>query len=206
MKLHKSTSIIPKEKNIFLQGAPSAGVYHLSQGKVKISITSDEGKDVIIRIISPGELFGHRSVFTGQHYCATATAIEVSTVCFIEKEHILDIVNRNSSIGNKIIKSLAIALGNSEHKVASFPQRNVFERVCETLLLLKENYGQEVDQKIKLNIKLKRSELASIIGTSAESLVRTLSDLKRENIIELKGKNIIIIDEIKLKKFAKVDL
>jgi CRP-like cAMP-binding protein len=201
---HKVTNTYKKGQTLFVQGNPPYGMYCVSSGNIKISQIGEDGKESIVRIASPGDVLGHRSIFTDQYYNATATAIEECSVCFIDKKYILKLVEQKPSVACNLIAKLGRDLGAAEKKVSSFYQKNVRERLAELLLLLKQSHGVKEDNKVRLDIKLTREEMASIIGTASETLIRFMSELKSEGLIEQSGKTIYIIDEPGLLEFANI--
>ncbi len=201
----KVTNIFKKGQTLFVQGSPPYGLYCVSKGNIKISKTSSDGKESIVRIATDGDILGHRSLFTEQNFTATATAVEDTSVCFIDKKYIMKLVEQEPSMAYQLISKLGRELGAAENKVASFIQKNVFERTCEVLLLLKESHGEKVEGKTKIVLKITREELASIVGTATESLIRILTELKNEKAISQEGKTLVIEDEEKLLSFANLN-
>jgi CRP-like cAMP-binding protein len=164
-----------------------------------------DGKESIIRIASAGDIIGHRSLFTQKYYQATAKALDEAHVCFIDKDFILKLIQAKPDVAANIIQKLSRDLGAAEHRISSFHQKNVRERLAELLLLLKESHGEETPQGIYLNIKLTRDEMASIIGTAPETLIRFMSELKGLGYIEQEGKKIFITNEKSLMEFAQLE-
>ena len=200
----KVTNVFKKGQTLFMEGNPPYGLYCVSEGNIKITKMGSDGKDTIVRIATAGDVIGHRSIFTDQHYKATATALDDSHVCFVDKKYILKLVKEKPSVACNLIGRLGRDLGASEDKLASFSQKNVRERVSELLMLLKESHGVKHDDGIRLNIKLTREEMASLVGTATETLIRIISELKDEKIVEQQGKSIIITDEERLIEFANL--
>lgn len=200
----KITNTFKKGQTLFVEGNPPYGLYCLSKGNVKVTKMGADGRDSIVRLASAGDVLGHRSIFTEQFYSATATALEETSVCFIDKKYIMKLIQNEPTVARNLISKLGQELGASEIKIASLSQRNVFERICELLLLLKQSHGVEEDKKYRLNIKLTREEMASLVGTATETLIRFLSELKEEKAIEQSGKTMYILDEKKLLKFANL--
>ena len=200
---NKVTNTFKKGQTLFVQDNPPYGLYCISKGNIKVTKVDDTGKESIVRLATKGDVLGHRSVFTDQYYSATATAMEDTVVCFLDKKYIVGLVQENPSVAMNVIAKLGKEMGAAEDKVASLHQKNVRERLAEFLLLLKEGHGEECsDGRIKLNIKLTREEMASIIGTATETLIRFVSELKSEGLIEQEGKVIYIKDEKGLLEFA----
>lgn len=201
----KIENTFKKGQTLFVEGNPPYGMYCISKGNIKVTKMGDDGKDAIVRIATDGDVLGHRSIFTDAHYSATATAMEDTTVCFIDKKYIINLVQDNPSVATNLLSKLSRDLGASENKVASFSQKNVRERLAELLLLLKESHGEDENGKTKLNIKLTREEMASLIGTATETLIRFMSELKEEGLVEQVGKTIYISDEQRLIDYANLN-
>ncbi len=203
---HKVTNVYKKGQNLFVQGNHPYGLYCVSRGNIKVSKVGPDGKESIVRIVKGGDVIGHRSLFTDQNYTATATAMEDSTVCFLDKKFIMKAIQQLPSVAMNIIEKLSRDMGAAENKVSSFHQKNVRERLAELLLLLKESHGEKTDDgKIRINIKLTREEMATMIGTANETLIRFISEFKDEGLIEQDGKFIIIKDEDELMSWADVN-
>ncbi len=201
----KVTNYYKKGQTLFFQGNPSYGIYCVGAGKIKISKIGNDGKESIIRITASGDLLGHRCLFTSNCYGATATALEDSTLCFIDKDILQKTMEKNMSVAMKIIEKLGRDLGLAECKVASLFQKNVRERLAELFITLKEAYGErDATYGWKLNIKLTREEMASMIGVANETLIRFIAEFKDEGLIVQKGKTLYLVDEQKLIKFANL--
>ena len=187
----KTCSIYRKGQVLFNEGGHPFGVYCLNKGKVKVSIVGDEGKEQIVRLAKDGDVLGYRSMLSSERYNATATALEDSQVCFIPKDVFLSSLKLDSTLSVEVMKLLSSQLKAAEIKLTHLAQKPVRERLAETLLFLKETYGYERDSEI-LSVQLSREEIANLVGTATETAIRLLSELNKENIIELMGKKIKI--------------
>jgi CRP-like cAMP-binding protein len=203
---HKVTNIYKKGQTLFVQGNHPFGLYCVNSGNIKITKTGPDGKESIVRIAKGGDVLGHRSLFTSDYYSATATAIEETKVCFIDKKYILKLIEENPTVSLHVINKLSRDMGAAENKLSSLHQKNVRERLAELLLLLKESHGEQIEgNKTKLDIKLTREEMATMIGTANETLIRFISEFKEEGLIQQEGKSIIIVDEEKLLEWANLN-
>tara|TARA_B100001971_G_C18267890_1_gene595809 strand:+ start:20758 stop:21453 length:696 start_codon:yes stop_codon:yes gene_type:complete len=202
---HKVNNTYKKGQVLFVEGNPTYGIYCVNKGNIKITQMSPDGKESIIRIAQAGDVIGHRSLFTSKHYQASATAIEEAHVCFIDKDYILKLIETKPSVSFNLISRLSRDLGAAEHRISSFSQKNVRERLAELLLLLKESHGEPTEKGTFINIKLTRDEMASIIGTAPETLIRFMSEIKSLGYIEQEGKKIFITDEKALIEFAGLE-
>jgi len=201
---HKVSNTFKKGQTLFMQGNPPFGMYCVKRGIIKITQIGSDGKESIVRLAKAGDVIGHRSLFSEQSYKATATALEEAHVCFYDKKFVQKLVKQEPSVAYNIISNLGKELGAAESRLTSFSQKNVRERLAELLLVLKQGYGVQDGSRYKLNIKLTREEMASIIGTASETLIRFFTEFKAEGLIEQEGKTIFIIDEDKLMDFANI--
>lgn len=192
-----------KGQTLFVQGNNPYGVFCVINGNVKITSIGSDGKESIIKIVASGDILGHRSLFSNCKYSTTAIAIDDTEVFFFEKNYIFNLLNINRTIVDNLIKKLTSDIGLAESRLTSLQRKNVRERLAELLLTLKDTHGVKEGNYIKINIKLSREEMAEIIGTASETLIRILTEFKEAEIIEQNGKSIFIKDEEKLMNWSK---
>jgi CRP-like cAMP-binding protein len=202
---HKIHNTFKKGQTLFVQGNHPFGIYCISKGNIKLTKTNADGKETIVRIASGGDILGHRSLFTEDNYAATATAMEDTEVCFIDKKFILKIIENNPTVALHVINKLSRDMGAAERKLSSLHQKNVRERLAELILSLKASHGVKVDGRWKIDLKLTREEMATMIGTANETLIRFMTEFKEAGIIEQDGKTIFIKDEEELLNWANIN-
>lgn len=203
-KLDRSKTVHHYKKGqvIFLEGHPAYGLYCISKGKVKIYCTTPEGKRHILRIADTGDPVGHLAVFSGQPYAGTAEALEDTTICFVDRNLIFPTLSNEKDISWEIVRKLSRDLIFAHHETTRMAHHSVIERVAGLLLLLKEKYGKEHSEGIRIDIQLSREDLADLAGTSVETLVRTLTSLRDEGIIKTEKRNTIVINALRLSEIA----
>ena len=198
----KKTSLsIQKGEVIFSEGTSLKGVYCLRNGKCKLTKLAPNGKEQIVRFIRKGELVGHRSVISNSVAHLTVTALEEMQVCFIPKNEIIELFKNNSEFSMEITKSLAEDLDEANSAIASMAQKNVRERLAESLLFFERIFG--VDANGYISVTLTREEIANAIGTATESTIRLLSEFKKEGYISLSGKKIRLENKVKLQHLTE---
>lgn len=203
---NKVTNTYKRGQTIFFQGNPPFGLYCISAGKIKVTRTGNDGKESIIRIAGPGDVLGHRSLFSKENYSATATVIEDASICFLDKNFIYSALHKNPAIAVTLIEKLSHDMGLAEARNAAMSQKNARERLAALFLSFKQSYGVKGDDgRIRIDIKLTRDEIASLVGTAHETIIRLISEFKDEGILEQEGKVIYILDEEKLLEFANLD-
>jgi len=202
---HKVTNIYKKGQTLFIQGNHPFGLFCISSGNIKVTKVGSDGKESIVRIASAGDVLGHRSLFTDQYYMATATAIEETKVCFLDKKFILKVMKDEPTVSMQVIEKLSTDMGKAETKLSSFHQKNVRERLAELLLMLKESHGfAQADGRIKIQLKLTREEMATMIGTANETLIRFMTEFKEAGLIEQEGKILFVKNEEELLEWANL--
>ena len=193
-----------KGEYIFKEGTRPHGVFCVNVGKIKLSKAGDDGREQIIRLVKPGDPLGYRSLLSGDTYNASAIALENCGVCFIPKELFLGILQKDSSLSMEMMKLLSDDLKKAEMQITHLAQKPVRERVAEAILFIKETYGFEADGKT-INASFSREDIANIVGTATETAIRLLSEFNKDQIIQLNGKKIMILDTAKLLKAANIN-
>lgn len=200
----KTCSIYKKGQSIFHEGGHPFGVYCINKGKIKLSIIGDEGKEQIVRLARDGDVLGYRSMLVNERYNATATVLEDSQICFIPRDVFMRALKGDNALSFELMKLLSSQLRETEVKLTHLAQKPVRERLAETLLFLKETYGFEPDSTV-IAVQLTREEIANLVGTATETAIRLLSELNKEEVIELSGKRISIKDIRELARIANLN-
>ena len=194
----KTSQTIKKGEIIFEEGENVNGIFCVKDGVCKMTKLSPNGKDQIVKLVKKGELLGQRSMISDEPVNLTAVALEDMQVCFIPKSDVMGFFNDNNKFSLNVMRSVCGDLRDADDHMVSMAQKNVKERLAETLLYLEENFGTNPDGS--LHIQLSREELAGMIGTATESCIRLLSEFNKSGYIELTGKKITLIDKAKLKR------
>lgn len=187
-----------KKENVFSEGNSPLYLYFLVKGKVKNYKSHEYGKELITTLYKEGDFFGYTSLLEEKPYSETAEALEDSEVCMIPKEDFFSLMYNNMNVMKIFVKMLSDNISEKENQLVNLAYSSVRKRVAEALLLLQNRYDSKKDDKFSISIS--REDLANIVGTATESLIRTLSDFKEEKLLEIKGSNITIVNLEKLKK------
>jgi CRP-like cAMP-binding protein/CheY-like chemotaxis protein len=181
-----------KKDVIFKEGAYPKGIYFVSKGKVKIFQTNDSGKELITDLHKEGDFFGYLSLLQDEKYTSSATALEDSEIYMIPKEDFFSLIYKNSEVSRRFIEILSNDLRENEKQLVKLAYNSVRKRVAEALVKLSDKYKKETDQKFSMNVS--REDLANLVGTATETVIRTLSDFKEEKYIEVAGGMITILN------------
>lgn len=202
LQINKTSFELNRGTELNQKGNPTNGAYCIASGHAKIIWPKTDGKESIVKIVSPGDMTGYRCLFSEDTFRATAVALGSIKGCFIPKEHFNSLLKVDEHFNSEILKRMGNELKLAEMRLHSFCQKNVRERMAESLLLLKDFCGVKKDERWVLDIQLTREELSSWIGTAKETVVRTLSDMKDEKVIEQEGPHIAILNIKLLKEIA----
>ncbi|GAB4201382.1 MAG: response regulator [Bacteroidia bacterium] len=199
-KLTKGHRIITVSKKdmLFREGKYPNALYYVVSGKIKAFRINEYGKEFIIDLYKPGDFAGYEALLEDTTYQFSASALEDAEICVIPKDQFFLLLNTHKDIANTFIKLLSNGIKEKEERLMKMAYNSIRKRVAEALLFLMEKYKQPGDTVFSINMS--RNDLSGLVGTATETLIRTLSDFKEEGIVEVKGSNIKIVNEEKLKK------
>lgn len=187
---------------LYNEGNRISGFFCINSGIIKVFKTGIDGKEQIIRFARKGEIIAYRSVLSNESACTSAKVIEDCQVCFIPSELLIQFVKTNPAFAFEIVKLTCHELAEANSYITDIAQKTVRERVAEVLIQLVKDFG--LDEQKYLRISLTREELANIVGTATESVIRLLSEFKSDRMIELAGRKIRILDLKGLEKISNV--
>ena len=196
----KTSKTIKKGETLFNEGEYINGVFCVKDGVCKVSKMSDNGRDQIIHLIRKGDILGERSLINNEASNLKAIAVNDMEVCFIPKEEIVRDLENNPKFTMDILKSMATSLKTADNFIVDMAQKTVKQRLAATLLGLESKFAK--NENGALDILLSREDIANIIGTATESAIRLLSEFKKKKIINLKGKEVFILNSQALKDIS----
>lgn len=188
-----------KKEIIYNENSHPNCIYFLSKGKVKTIRNNTEGKELITGLYNEGDFFGYLALLENEAYSDSAVALEEVEVSIIPKEDFFLLINSNRDVASVFIKLLSDNIKEKEERLIKLAYNSVRKRVAEALIMLQTHY-EEKDNPNPFTIAISREDLANIVGTAPETVIRTLSDFKEEKLIEIKGSKITIINNDKLIK------
>jgi CRP/FNR family transcriptional regulator, polysaccharide utilization system transcription regulator len=187
---------------LYQEGNRISGFFCINGGIIKVFKTGFDGKEQIIRFAKKGDIIAYRSVLSNELACTSAKVIEDCQVCFIPSEILISFIKSNPAYALELLKLACHELGEANSFITDIAQKTVRERLAEILLLLVHDFG--LDDEQFLNISLTREELANIVGTATESVIRLLSEFKSDKLVELNGRKIKILNTKGLEKISNV--
>jgi CRP-like cAMP-binding protein len=205
LQRHRDAHTYGPGQVIFYEGTPALAVYCVHSGLVKLYKTDDGEKETMIRLLRPGDIAGYRAVISDELFAATAEAVEDTTVCTVPRDTFLQLLRDDRKLSLDMMARLARELRVSEDEMMFRLHRPVSQRTAHLLLLLADEPGPDGKRHPSVVLPVKREELARMIGTTPETLSRTLHDFARRGILDLSRRRIDIRDLRALRRAASAD-
>lgn len=199
---HQSEQVYKKSEIIFREGAYPSGIFYIKNGKAKKFKLDKDGKEQIIYVANTGELIGFHAVLAEDRYPDSAAALEESLIQFIPREDFLATLENSPLMMRRLLKTLSHEFAVLVNNLALFAQRSVRERLALQLIVLREKYKENFQPGMSVAINMSRDDLASLVGTARENVMRILAEFKEQGVLETKGRKIIVHDVKKLVDLA----
>lgn len=199
---HQSEQVYSKGEVIFREGAYPSGIFYIKKGMAKKYKVAKEGGEQIIYVANTGELLGYHAILEGDRYPDSAASLEESTIVFIPKEDFLETLHHSPLLSRRLLKTLSHEFAVMVNSLTLFTQRSVKERLALQLVVLREKYKVDAQPGMPVEINLSREDLANLVGTTREGIVRILGEFKEAGILETKGRKIIVQNVVALINIA----
>lgn len=194
----------PKDSIIFFEGEPSKAFFFLQSGRIKIAKLGSEGNEQILKLLGPGTVFAEVVLFSDEAYPATARVMEDARVGVIKKEDFEHLVMEQPALAIRLLKLINARLREAQAKIKEMGLLDTHSRTASLLLNLAKEYGKHGKDGISFELNLNRQDLASMIGTTRETVIRVLSKFRKLGIIDLQGDKITIIDPEELASWIEM--
>ncbi|MEN8929375.1 MAG: response regulator [Flavobacteriales bacterium] len=182
---------------IYLQYGSPIYLYYIKKGQVKTFKTNEDGKELITGLYKENDFFGYHSLLKEDEYSDSAIAVKETEVELIPKEDFNALIKNKREVANEFIKMLSKQVIEKETELLSLAYNSVKKRVADGLIKYFDTYSQEYSK----GLQIPREDLANIAGTSTESVIRTLSEFKKDGLISADGKTIYITDHKELREY-----
>ncbi|WP_066061091.1 Crp/Fnr family transcriptional regulator [Neobacillus soli] len=184
-----------KQSHVFLQGDPLENVYFIYNGKIKIYKSDVNGKEQIVAIMKKGEMFPHVGFFRKGDYPAYAEVLEPSTLIAVPISKFESVLIENPELCIKVFKVLGEKIVDLQNRLEEQILNNTYEQIVKLLIRLAQKHGKEQeDGTILLKSEFTNKDLANMIGTTRETISRTLTRMKKDELIEVDDDGNMIVD------------
>ena len=198
----KSSSVYPEGAVLFLEKQDARGVFVLCEGEVKLTISSSEGKTLILRIAKPGEVLGLMATLSGEPYEVTAETLRPCQVAFVRRDEFLRFIAQHPEACLGVVKLLTAHYHAACEQLKTVGLSASAPEKLARLLLGWSVGGEETKLGTRITLPLTHQEIAEFIGSSRETVTRTLSDFRSRHLVTLKGSTLMIADRPALQACA----
>ncbi|WP_073080193.1 Crp/Fnr family transcriptional regulator [Chitinophaga jiangningensis] len=194
---------LKKKRIVYNEGKSATSIFYVLKGKVKTSKWNEDGKELITGLYHEGDFIGFQALMEGGRYRETAEVIEEAELVFISREDLSFLFQYNTAFLLDIVRILTRNIADKQEQMLRMAYSSLRKKVGEALLFTYQKYNPTGEEEFSLNIS--RCNLAAIAGVAKESLIRTLSDLRDEHIIQIQDGKIVIYDIHKLERIIYND-
>jgi CRP-like cAMP-binding protein len=188
---------------VFLEGDPATNLSVLAAGRVKVVRETEDAREVILRFIEPGELFGAAGGVGEATYPASAIATEDAVALQLSAQDFPDLVDRQPAFAMAVIVELGSRLREAEARIRDLQGERVERRIARTLLRLARKTGVKTDRGIELGIPLSRQDLAELAGTTLSTASRTLSAWDQQGLVDAGRERVTLLKPHQLMELAE---
>ena len=194
---------IPRGTILFAEGDGGDQLYVIAEGKLKLGTSSGDGRENLLSILGPGEMFGELSLFDPGPRTSTATAVTDAKLLSLGQAKLLPWLIENPMVSLQLLASLAQRLRRTNEAVGDLVFSDVPGRVAKALIDLGERFGKQTDDGLFVHHDLTQEELAQLVGASRETVNKALADFAGRNWLKLDGRAVLITDVERLTKRSK---
>ena len=194
---------IAKGTILFAEGDGGDQLYVIAEGKLKLGTSSGDGRENLLSILGPGEMFGELSLFDPGPRTSTATAVTDAKLLSLGQEKLLPWLAENPKVSLQLLARLAQRLRRTNEAVGDLVFSDVPGRVAKALIDLGQRFGKKTDEGLFVHHDLTQEELAQLVGASRETVNKALADFAGRNWLKLDGRAVLITDFERLSKRGK---
>ncbi len=198
-----TSSLYKPHQVVFTEGNPSAGLYLVCHGNIKLYHSDRFGRDHILEIAGPRSVLGEFTIEPDQPLSISAETLTETQLCFLPRERLVQFLHAHPATGVRLLQALSRELATARRKVRDLALKRAESRLAALLLQLAR--GDSDDQPEPMRLRHTRRELAEMIGVSTETAIRLLAKLRQEHAISINRRDIVISDVTKLSKIANYD-
>lgn len=189
---------------LYREGTKIQGLNLIKSGKIKVFKTSHRGNELILSFRKSVNFLGLADLLLHRHHHSSAMALEDTEICILDKEHFLKIVKSNPLFSLRISEYLARVLESAQIHFLNLTQRHMRGRLAYALIYLHDFFGTRESDSF-INLSLKRADLAALTNLTTANVIRTLASFEEESLIEVNGRDIRILDPVKMQQVCDLN-
>ena len=187
---------------LFNEGDPGDRLYVVTSGKIKLGRTAADGRENLVAVLGPGEMFGELSLFDPGPRTATATAVTETTLIGLGHGDIEPWLSAHPEVAGQLLAAMARRLRRTNDAMADLVFSDVPGRVAKALLNLADRFGAPADDGLRVTHDLTQEELAQLVGASRETVNKALADFASRGFLRLEGRGVVILELDRLRRRA----
>jgi CRP/FNR family cyclic AMP-dependent transcriptional regulator len=188
---------------LFQEGDPGDRLYVIIDGKVKLGRASGDGRENLLAVLGPGEMFGELSLFDPGPRNATATAVADTTLIGLGNEDLTTWLAGRPDVARQLLRALARRLRRTNEALADLVFSDVPGRVAKALLDLSERFGRPNEDGLRVAHDLTQEELAQLVGASRETVNKALADFASRGWLRLEARAVVLLDIERMRRRAR---
>lgn len=192
---------VERNRTVFAEGDPGEGFHFIRSGKVKVFKSSEDGKEHILNILGPGDVFAEVLLFNEAPYPASATAIEDSVIGVIRNRDLEALLVDYPKIAVRIIRVMSKKLQYIQSRIKLLALSDSQAKVAQALDYLTERYGRQTDRGWEVALEINRQDLANMAGTTRETVSRVFRTLKDDGVIDDDERRLVVRDRRRLRDY-----
>jgi CRP/FNR family transcriptional regulator, cyclic AMP receptor protein len=182
----------PKDTVVFFENDQGDALFMILEGRIRVTILGDDGREVILTMLSPGDFFGEMALLDHEPRSATAIAADETELIVLHRADFQGLVAENPSISTALIRVLTGRLRRANQQISTLALLDVYGRVARVILDMARDEGRRLkDGRITFR-RATHQEIANRIGTTRETVTRMLKDLERQGLIQIDGREIVL--------------
>jgi CRP/FNR family transcriptional regulator len=193
-----ATRRFAKHQTIFREGEPGQSFYLILSGSVAIVHMVPDGRETILSILKERDFFGEMSIFESALRAASVRTLTDVEVGIIDRADFLALIDRSPRIGRLLVTALSDRLRAANKLIASTTSQDIRSRLAALLINLGQNFGEPTPTGLRISLRLTNQEMANMIGTTRETVNRTLNRFWDEHVIDMRTAHVVIADQEKL--------
>jgi len=198
----KYTTSYPSGSVLFVEGQAPKGAFIVCKGRVKLYISSSDGKTLILRVAEAGEVLGMSAAVSGEPYALTAETLDPSQVTFLRRDDLSRLMHEHPEVALRVAQHLADRYSNTCHEMRSLMLTHSAAGKLATLILEWMARAATSRQPVSLKITLTHEEIAQIIGTSRETVTRVFAEFRKKQWINTRGSTLVVRNKAALQSLA----
>ncbi|MBP2475279.1 CRP-like cAMP-binding protein [Crossiella equi] len=193
----------PRSHVIFAEGEPGDRLYILQSGKVKLGRKSPDGRENLLAIMGPSDMFGEMSIFDPGPRTSTATTVTEVRALTMDRPALREWINKRPEIAEQLLRVLARRLRRTNNMLADLIFTDVPGRVAKALLQFAQRFGSQEGGLLRVTHDLTQEEIAQFVGASRETVNKALADFAHRGWLRLEGKSVLILDPERMARRAR---